>query len=113
MTPAQLETVVARTRHERFRWLTSDDNPDVEQREGYRRVVERLATGEPPPPVSATPPPSLARDLSIYRVARRLGGRNCWYADNPSCGCSGQARCHALGRDVTIIHCAACLKDVS
>lgn len=32
-----LEIVVARTRHERYRWLCSDDNPDVEQRDGHRR----------------------------------------------------------------------------
>lgn len=46
MTPEQLEQVVAKTGHARFRDLTSDAN--AASREHYRRVVERLATGETP-----------------------------------------------------------------
>jgi hypothetical protein len=34
-----LGAVVARTGHERYRWLCSDDNPDVVQRESYRRSM--------------------------------------------------------------------------
>ena len=30
MTPADLENVIARTGHERFRWLVSDANPDAD-----------------------------------------------------------------------------------
>lgn len=40
-----LEQVVARTRHERYRWLTSDDNPDAAQREGYRASLIQQASG--------------------------------------------------------------------
>ena len=43
----QLDLVVERTKHERYRWLCSDENPDVESREGYRAEVIRQATGQP------------------------------------------------------------------
>ncbi len=43
-----LEIMVARTKHERYRWLTSDDNPDVAQREGYRASLVRQASDLPP-----------------------------------------------------------------
>ena len=38
----------------RFVELTADDNADVEQRDAYRELVVRLASGEPlaPPPVA-------------------------------------------------------------
>lgn len=48
MTPADLETVIARTGHERFRDLTSDANPDAAQREAYRGLVARMAAEQPP-----------------------------------------------------------------
>lgn len=41
----------------RLEWLASDANPDADQREAYRLVVERLASGEPMPPPAY---PSLA-----------------------------------------------------
>ncbi len=34
----------------RYRWLCSDDNPNVEQRAGYRRLMIEKATGEPSTP---------------------------------------------------------------
>ena len=40
-----LSEVVRRTKHERYRWLCSDDNPDVESRDGYRAKVKRIAEG--------------------------------------------------------------------
>jgi hypothetical protein len=49
MTPEDLEAVVARTGHERYRWLTSDANPDVAQRDAYRELVVRLAREDVPP----------------------------------------------------------------
>lgn len=76
--------------------------------ESERRWVEH-ASGVLPPAKPPLPP----RDLSAYRVAKRLGGRNCWYAGKAACGCLSQAKCYALGKDVTIVHCAACLKEVS
>lgn len=43
-----LDIVVARTKHERFRWLCSEENPDVDQREKYRVQVVAMASKEPP-----------------------------------------------------------------
>lgn len=34
-----LQIVIARTKHERYRWLCSDDNPDEVGREHYRALV--------------------------------------------------------------------------
>ena len=38
-----LETVVSRTGVERFRWLTSEDNPDAHGRERYRVQMVEMA----------------------------------------------------------------------
>ncbi len=43
-----LEIMVARTKHERYRWLTSDDNPDVVQREEFRALLVKQASELPP-----------------------------------------------------------------
>ena len=43
MNIQQLETAIARTGHERLRWLTSDENPDIRQRDRYRRIVREIA----------------------------------------------------------------------
>ncbi len=45
-----IDLVVIITNHQRYRWLCSDENPDVRQREKYRALVIRKATGEPDPP---------------------------------------------------------------
>lgn len=68
MTPEQLALVVERTGHERYRWLTSDDNPDVAQRDAYRATVVRLAGGPRPPTptvavVESAPLPTLGDQL--------------------------------------------------
>lgn len=65
MTPEQLDLVVARTGHDRYRWLTSDQFPDADKREAYRRIVARMADDPSPPlasrptvaPAAAPPPP--------------------------------------------------------
>jgi hypothetical protein len=67
MTPDDLETVVARTGHERFRWLTSEANPDVESREGYRRYVREQAAGATP---AEYPPLATQAANAIGAVAR-------------------------------------------
>lgn len=113
MTPADLETAVARTGHERYRWLTSDDNPDVEAREGYRRSVRELAAGPWPPesqpesrPASEPAPPA---DFAALRNAARLGSKNCWFSERDAgCGCAG-LQCHLLGRRINIYDCVKCL----
>jgi hypothetical protein len=43
-----LNQVVAETGHERYRWLCSDANPDVNKRIGYQALVMRKA-GVPGP----------------------------------------------------------------
>jgi hypothetical protein len=56
-----LDLVVARTGHIRYRWLCSDENPNVEQREGYRRVVLAKASGQRIKPIAVDygdPPPA-------------------------------------------------------
>ena len=52
-----LTIVIARTGHERYRWLTSDANPDATQRDGYRASILRQA-GAPAPPVPAPSGPT-------------------------------------------------------
>ena len=47
-------------RIERIRWLCSDENPDIETREGYRAMIIRRATGEPEPPPPEAPDPETA-----------------------------------------------------
>lgn len=113
MTSTDLEAVIARTGHERFRWLVSDANPDAAQRDGYRRIVRELAAGPPSPAVPSPAPaaePS-ARPLLPLTVARRtlaIGHGNCLYATR--CGCSGGgAFCHHLKRVVSLHDCVDCL----
>jgi hypothetical protein len=64
-----LEIVVSQTTHERFRWLCSDDNPDAGSRSGYRALVIRLATGEPPAETSAED-----KELRAYVTQHPCGG---------------------------------------
>jgi len=119
MTPDQLEIVVARTGHERFRWLTGEDNPDAERREAYRAIVAEWAEarwpmqaegdGDPTPAVGATAAPPR---LTLATIRTRMG-RSCFYGGPPPCGtCQGLAWCHALGRVVSVRDCTACLKDL-
>ena len=55
MTQEQLDVIVARTGHERYRWLTSSANPDEWQREAYRKIVADRANGDWPKPVEYPP----------------------------------------------------------
>jgi len=63
-----LDLVVEQTGHARYRWLCSEDNPDVRQRESYRSLMIRQATGQHEP----------ARDndaaLRAYMAAHGCGG---------------------------------------
>ncbi len=53
-----VEIMVERSKHHRFTWLCSDENPDIEVRDAYRRQVLALAAGEtvtaPAPSASQT-----------------------------------------------------------
>lgn len=64
-----LETVVARTRHERFRFLCSDENPDAASRQGYRLQVIKIAAEG-----LATPTPE---DLALRADLERYGCGGC------------------------------------
>ncbi len=56
-----LEIEVEQSKIHRYRWLCSDDNPDKETREGYRKLMIKLATGEPdlPEPQEWVAPPPI------------------------------------------------------
>jgi hypothetical protein len=60
-----MEIVVRRTHHERYRWLTSDDNPDVMQRDGYRRLMVLKAAEK------VEYPPRLTQAKTAMRAAVR------------------------------------------
>jgi hypothetical protein len=47
-----LDIVVWATKHERYRWLCSDENSD---HEAWRREMIRMATGELPDPPKGKP----------------------------------------------------------
>lgn len=55
-----VEILVARTRHEAWRRLCSDENADAASRDACRRSVITLAGGIPPalPPIPDNPTPS-------------------------------------------------------
>ena len=63
-----IEVVVARTKHERYRWLCSDENPDAWSREGYRLLMLELA-GAPAPTPTPTP-----EDLALRAYVAKHGG---------------------------------------
>jgi hypothetical protein len=63
---------VSLTRHERFRWLCSEENTDAESREGYRAMVVGLAASSPPSDLEAT-----AEDLALRKYLEENGGGGC------------------------------------
>lgn len=100
-----LPIAIARTGHERFRFLCSDDNPDIESRDGHRTLMLQLAGG-PQYPQLAKQAANLRRALFDWAVsgfsmtdeaeqARRLSiCRACeWFDPGPTrcrhmgCGC--------------------------
>jgi hypothetical protein len=62
-----LEIVIARTRHEAFRRICADANPDIRRRDAMRSTVVRVAMGEPAYPPVRTMAGNLAR--AAFRVA--------------------------------------------
>lgn len=110
MTTEQLESVIAATGHDRFRWLTSGANPDPVSREGYRRLVvaraEAVAADPSAYPPLATQAANLAGSLRDWlrsgapitpgaeRERRRAICRACPKYDRDrgrctACGCFG------------------------
>ena len=101
-----IDLVVARTKHETYRRLCDEENPDRVQRDAYRSLVLSLATEIPlvlPDSVSAQMVP-----FSIALVASRRGGRNCWYSTPEPCGCAG-VMCAHKRRSVGLRDCIECL----
>lgn len=66
--PDALELVASRTGHARYRELCAEGYPDAETRDGYRRLVVALATGDPPDP-GPTP-----EDLALREHVEKRGG---------------------------------------
>lgn len=98
-----LESVIARTKHDRYRWLCSDANPDRESRDASRRLVlERAGQPAPPGPAQSLVP------IALSIRAARVGFRQCFYSSHEGCGCSG-THCFRLGRIVGLRDCAECL----
>lgn len=105
-----LDLIVVQSGHAHYRTLCDEDNPDREQRDGYRRLIMRLAEDGPlavivqsPDLIAPTPRPV---DESI-RLARLAA--TCPYRSNfPACGCCG-SRC---GLTQAIKTRAACWKCV-
>jgi hypothetical protein len=109
-----LDIVVSRTRHERYRWLCSDANPNTEQRDAYRRLMFDLAGQRPHPPAPRPEPPrpALAATLALMSRMRACPHRT----ERTDCGCAGMATC-GLGRGLSglVNHhdCLSCLSASS
>lgn len=97
-----VEIVIARTKHERFRYLCSDDNPN---REAWRAHVISEATGEPRQP-AITSNPTVQRQRLLATLVKA-----CPYRENTSsCGC-GASKCHAAWGSSRIDPQAANMQD--
>lgn len=109
MTLAEaLEIVIARTKHERYRWLCSDANPDAESREAYRGLMVRLASDGDLPP-QPPPPRPLSRTLELLSRMHACPSRT----ERADCGCAGLATCSlGKGQAGVVNHqdCFACLE---
>ena len=114
MTTEQLESVIAATGHDRFRWLTSGANPDPVSREGYRRLVrdraEALIAAPPSYPLPPQPPEPPPAEPNAHLALLKLA-RACPHAGPASCGCNSVRRCARYNRDVAMSECLACVRD--
>jgi hypothetical protein len=108
MTLAEaLDIVIERTRHERYRFLVSEDNPDLEQREAYRAHVFQLAGSDPPPATSQPQRPEVA---TVF--ARLAKARACEFRVGPESGCGCLwGKCRDRGNaEISQADCLACSK---
>ena len=88
----------------RFRQLCADDNPDVEQREGYRALVVRMARGE------ATADTREARPVAAEALALTRAMNACPFRSRgPGCGCSGRCALRG-GAIVSHLDCFPCIE---
>lgn len=97
-------SVIAATGIERYRWLCSDENRDAEQREAYRALMVRQATGEvelirpTQAPVQSKPDPWLV----LIRACED------W---NPGCCAHPSPSCTRFAKNVTREECIECLTE--
>jgi hypothetical protein len=74
--PEAIEVVISRTKHTRFRWLCSEENPDAQARLGYRRQMVEMATGTRLPPEPEVFPDITAHLVEAFQMQAqpRRGG---------------------------------------
>jgi hypothetical protein len=106
-----LEFVVERTGHSRFRVLT--DPADPAYQEGYIGIVRGLAAGfrgePPPPPRRRFTAAQVRRAQEDARIAAKV--KKCPDREPvPGCGCSGEARCRRDGAVKQRLECYACVE---
>lgn len=88
------------------------DGDEVRRRHVCNR--SRVGPGPATPPAAPAPgpepPPRKPIPLVVARKLLRTAHAECFYATR--CGCAGGgARCHHLGRIVTLHDCAGCLES--
>jgi hypothetical protein len=105
-----LKLIVERTRNLRYIELTADANLDVTQRDAYRSLLIRIATGAPesslPKPEPAPDLPSVAESIDLIRQMRACPYRSV----DAGCGCSGGRCALRGGAMVGHIDCFDCLR---
>lgn len=136
MTSAQLDIACARHGTDRYRWLVSDDNPDVASRDAYRDLVSRVAsddydstrpavvyvampTSQPPKGEAEAEAAPIAPAPSPARVVADLGRvKACPHRDpRTDCGCAGLAKCGAgrgsaeAGKLANLQDCLKCVES--
>lgn len=77
MTQDDLDLVVSRTRHERYRWLASDDNPDASSRGEIRSLVSTLAAKFRHESPEAEYPPLLEQIANAAKAAVKFVASGC------------------------------------
>jgi len=88
-------------------WLGSDPTEEPAP------IVDSGGDEEPPPVAGGAPAFAAAAPRLTLATTRSRLGLACFYGGKPSCGCSGLAHCHALGRDVSVRDCTACIQSMS
>lgn len=106
MTINELDIAVARTKHERLRYLTSLDNPDEASREAWRRKTERIASELYRPETGVTET-SVTRTSVTETMERLKLVKTCQHLVEPTCGCNF-GRCSLYDKPTSYPECIAC-----
>lgn len=99
-----LEVVVARTGHDRYRSLCSEDNPCPHGRDAYRALVRAMAAGDHPP--AATQPPRATTPPDPWAARIRACPDH-----NPGCCSSPAPYCTRYAINPTRDQCVSCLES--